>query len=166
MHIDSIHKFVEKCCRMFKRSDKYFFSSKYSHMLGSILVLEPASKNILHRVSEELYDRYNNQWCNKTGVMEYIGPGIIKQYNERALSIRNKFSSYSGETSDIFSRIPNNELLFTNNRCDMCRELVCPFHEENSGFNTTKFDGKNYFCCGWCLDDIESYRDSYECGER
>lgn len=133
-------KFIDKCCRIFKRSKKRFYSSKHSHMLNSLVTVDHNAEKYLELTCKPLHTHHvSNIRVINNATKLFIIEGLVNQYIERKINT----------CSTLFKATNRDDwLIFNNQRCQSCKMLTCPFHSDMGGFESIN----NKYCCGWCVE--------------
>lgn len=141
MHKSSIETFIDNCV---EKVNKNRFSTKYDHMLGSIIQLDERARNYLWMHNKKLYDKYIPNIRNmQTDAKRFIAEGIINQYNE---------GTYLSDPDSKFKTVEE-WLKLNNTTCSVCKYLTCPFHQRFYGFVTNVSNNVAVNICGMCNDD-------------
>lgn len=156
MHEKSLGKFIDKCIKIYDKSPKLFFTSRYSHILGLIIVHIRLAREILSFKKISLYDRYFNDQSMHTTSEEslcFVIDGLIRQHNINMYHKTKKEKDFESW------------LIETNEQCHECKLYFCPFHHMYGSFEHYNDNGVMKYLCGWCFaqtTDTTQYSDISE----
>lgn len=131
IHESYLTWFVNKCI---------FQNNKYGNLKNASLLSAILSHNVKLRekfaitgspFNQSMFHKYRNEDSFK-----YFIGGMIHDFNKKHM-------------------VNNRTLMLTNERCECCSYLACPFHRHFGAFGIVEVENKKIFCCGWCADMIE-----------